>query len=461
MAVASVVKLSELEGVHRLDGEYYQLDYLKARDKILSSSTKTINQISESVLSFGAYSLCNFITWQEFGIPYLKAENIHEGYIDFSKTMFIDEDTHTLLRKSQVKEGQLLFSMSGTIGNVAVASNIPPQLNSNQDVAKITLKSGYSPFYIAAFLNSKYGNLQTQREVVGSVQQHVFLWQIKNLRVPIVSKQIQNKIEAVYKEGLNRLEISKSLYTQAENLLLEELGLKDFKPKYELSYTGNLSKAFGFHRVDAEYYQPLYHDLISYLNANFQIKPLRKLLLDFQKGTEVGSESYQEEGRPFIRVSSLSVPGFVERDQKYISEELYQQLKDVYAPKIGDLLLTKDATPGIAYVVKEPVEGIIASGILKLSINESEINKEYLSLCINSVIGKLQIERDGGGSVITHWKPEQIKKLRIPILPDKTQQKIASLVQQSHEARRKAKELLEEAKRKVEEAIENESNSLP
>ncbi|MFQ6063284.1 MAG: restriction endonuclease subunit S, partial [Methanosarcinales archaeon] len=145
-----------------------------------------------------------------------------------------------------------------------------------------------------------------------------------------------------------------------------------------------------------------------------------------------------------------------EEDQKYISEELYQQLKNGYEPRVGDFLLTKDATPGIAYVIKEPIERIIASGILRLTINEGEINKEYLALCINSIIGKMQIERDGGGSVITHWRPEQIKKLQVPILPKETQQKIASFVQQSHEARRKAKELLEEAKRNVEEAIENE-----
>lgn len=116
--------------------------------------------------------------------------------------------------------------------------------------------------------------------------------------------------------------------------------------------------------------------------------------------------------------------------------------------------LAKDITIRIDYVVKENVEGIISSGILKLQINESEIDKEYLALCINSFIGKMQTERDGGGSVIIHWKPEQIKRLKIPVLPLSTQQKIASLVQQSHEARKRAKELLEVAKKAVEIAIE-------
>jgi len=47
------------------------------------------------------------------------------------------------------------------------------------------------------------------------------------------------------------------------------------------------------------------------------------------------------------------------------------------------------------------------------------------------------------------------------LLPLSTQKEIASLVQQSHEARRKAKELLEAAKRAVEIAIEQrEENAM-
>ena len=69
----------------------------------------------------------------------------------------------------------------------------------------------------------------------------------------------------------------------------------------------------------------------------------------------------------------------------------------------------------------------------------------------------MQIERDAGGSVIVHWKPEQIKKLKVPILSKTIQIKIADLVHKSHQARKKAKELLEKAKREVEEFIEKKS----
>jgi type I restriction enzyme S subunit len=454
MATTQVVNLSHLAGAKRIDPEFYQPDYLLARDKVLLLPTKTIAQISSRVVSFGAYSLCNYIVWRESGIPYLKAENILDGYIDYSEAMFIDEDVHRILAKSEVHEGQVLFSMSGTTGNAAVAYKIPTKLNASQDVAKITIGQGYSPFYVAAFLNSKYGRLQTQREIVGSVQQHVFLWQIKNFLVPIVPKDIVSGIEELQKEGLNQLSASYTLYSQAESLLLEELGLKDFKMKYELSYTTSLSKAFGAHRVDAEYFQPSYEKLVGKLTEATEVRPLKYFILDIKRGIEVGGEQYQEEGKPFIRVSNLSIHGLIERDQKYVDETLYTKLAGQYQPKVGELLLTKDATPGIAHVIKEPIEGIIAGGILRLSVNETRTNKEYLALCINSLIGKLQIERDGGGSVIRHWRPEQIKKLVIPLLSGDIQKKIESFVRQSHDARGKAKQLLEEAKSKVEDAID-------
>ncbi len=91
-----------------------------------------------------------------------------------------------------------------------------------------------------------------------------------------------------------------------------------------------------------------------------------------------------------------------------------------------------------------------------LNINENKINKEYLALCINSIIGNLQIEREGGGSGIIHWRPEQIKNLQVPILYKKVQEEISSLIEQSHGTKQRARELWEEAKRKVEKAIENE-----
>jgi len=445
MAVFSVIKLSELEGARRIDAEYYKPEYLWV--KSLPNAVplrKIINDIR--------YGLYVEPEYKETGINFIRALNLLCFWID-GEILKIEESK--VPNDYKLNVGDCLIVRSGAnTGSIGFVFPIFQGSTFGSYTIKISFNK-INPAYGAIFLASKYGLSQAVRLKTGSAQLNLNIPNILQIKVPILSENIQKEIENIAWQAYELQQISQSIYSQAESLLLEELGLKDFKPEYKKTYTAKLSDAFSAHRIDAEYFQPAYEEVIEKLRENnIELQPLRKFILSIQKGIEPGSENYQDEGKPFIRVSNLSKYGFTDRDQKYLREELYLQLRETYEPKQGDFLLTKDATPGIAYVVKEQIEGIISSGILRLQINENEIDKEYLALCINSIIGKMQVERDCGGSVILHWKPEQVKRLKIPILPFKTQQKIASLVQQSHEARKKAKELLEIAKRAVEIAIE-------
>jgi hypothetical protein len=76
------------------------------------------------------------------------------------------------------------------------------------------------------------------------------------------SKNFQKEIETLSINAINQFRNSENLYSQAETLLLEELGFKDLKPKYEKTYTAKLSDAFSAHRIDAEYFQPAYEEVI-------------------------------------------------------------------------------------------------------------------------------------------------------------------------------------------------------
>src|SRR3989344_5442397 len=450
----SIIKKSELERALRMDAEYYQPEYLDVKKKLNTIKTESFENLAESILSFGAYSLTSNIEWKKDGVPYVNVGDIHDGFIDYTNVKYISEKVDKILHKSQLKEKDIVLTMAGTIGNAAVVHNIQNNhINGNQAIAKIKLKKNISPYYITAFLNSRYGQLQTLREVVSSVQANIFLGPIKKFKIPIFHENDSKKVESLYKKFLNELEKSKHFYSQAENLLLEEVGVEKDISSYHIFSIVNFSQIQKANRMDAEYFQPgpfQFGELVSV--TDFKTQPLSDFV-DMKKGFEPGSEAYQEEGKLFIRVSSLSKEGITDKDQKYLSEKLYQELKKDYEPKKGEILLTKDATPGIAYVLKEPIEGLVAGGVMRLKLKE-DIEPEYLALCINSSIGQMQVQRDAGGSIIKHWKPSQIKTMLIPTAAKPTQEKIANLVRKSHEARKKSKELLEEAKRKVEELIE-------
>lgn len=447
----SIIRKSQLEGALRLDAEYYQPEYLDLEKKLDALKTKTIEEVSESVLSFGAYSLTSYIEWQESGVPYVNVGDIHDGYIDLDNVKHISEKVDEILKKSRVNEGQVLLTMAGTIGNAAVAHNFPKRVNANQAIAKITPLNNFSPYYLAAFLNSKYGFLQTQREIVSSVQANIFLGPIKKIKVPIFSSAEMSEIEFLYKEFLRKLEESKSLYSQAESLLLEELGLKDFEVEDDLSYIVNLSEIKSAHRADAEYFQPKYKNL-EFRIKNYGAKKLETFIKNYSTGFPFKSENYQEEGIPLIRINNIK-KGYIDLgDTAYLSERDYQlSPKDTARP--GDIVLSMSGTIGMSAIIPDDIsKSSVNQRILKFT--PQNIHRDYLVLLLNSIIGSYQLGKIGTGGVQTNISYKDIKNVLIPILPKSFQEKISELVRKSHESRKQAKGLLEEAKEKVENLIE-------
>ena len=446
----SIIQKSKLEGGLRLDPEFYHPEKLEAMEKLSKFGISTIAENFRNIKETFNPLRHKLATTpaRVFDLSDVSSFLLEAG----AKVEKADEvgSTKKIIRQNDV----LISRLRPYLKEVSfVGFNEVQKLASTEFVVLRKKKdSKFPPQALFAFL--------TTDEV-----QKILFWSqggtehprfsenlLMGLKLPKISEKmaesIVDDVNGTYKNYL----ISQNLYSQAEKLLLEELGLKDFKVEDNLSYIVNLSEVKSAHRADAEYFQPKYEKLIEKIKS----KNARILgeLVSMKKGIEPGSEIYQDEGKLFIRVSSLSKNGLEDKDQKYLSDELYQKLKKNYEPKVDEILLTKDATPGTAYVVKEPIEGIVSSGILRLKLKNEKVENEYLALCLNSVIGQMQAERDGGGSIITHWRPEQIKSILIPVLPKSTQQKIADLVQKSHETRSKAKQLLEQARQSIESLIE-------
>jgi len=457
----SIIQKSQLEGVKRLDAEYYQPEYLdlsgqlrKMKSILLKDYSVKINRGKQPIYSGNGNVLA------------LKSVYIRDSFIDDLGDEFVDENYYNKNSKSQIKKFDVLLNSTG-VGTLGRSSYyyLDKKAVADGHVTIIRTKKELDPIYLDVFLKTKYGQFQINRLYSGSSGQiEIYPDNIGLIEIFLPKIEFQGEISSVCKDAHDLEDQLKKLYKQAEDILLDELKIKDLDLSDEAGFTVNLSEVKEIGRCDAEYFQPKYKKLIGHIKKNCNGAALGDLV-SVKKGIEPGAEEYlaaiddegleNGKGGQFIRVSSLSKFGVNDNDQKYLSEKLYQELKDDFEPKKGEILLTKDASPGVAYVLKENIEGIISGGILRLKIKNQEIEDEYLALCVNSVIGRMQAERDAGGSIIAHWKPEQIKNMAIPILPKPIQQEISGLIRQSHDARKKAKELLEEAKRKVEELIEN------
>ena len=454
MAVFSIIQKSQLEGAKRLDAEYCQPEYLEIVRKIQSVPHTSLDSYAEKVFSGPFGSTLKSESYQDTGVPFIRISDISDLFIDQDTLVFISPDEHKRIYATRLSVGDIVLSKIGTVGRLSVISKELGEVNISENnigirLSKLPIEKKIALLFL---LLSKYGQKQLLRKASGNIQLKLNVSDVESIQVPVFDEATLQTLKNLYTDFLSKRNEGDSLYSQAEKVLLEELGLRDFEAGGELWNVVNLLEVKKVNRVDAEYFQPKYEKLLARLKRS-KARSLGELVT-MKKGIEPGSEAYSEEGKLFIRVSSISKFGLSDKDQKYISEKLYKKLKDAYAPKVGEILLTKDATPGVACVLKEKVEGVVSGGVLRLKLKE-DIDAEYLALCTNSLVGQLQAERDAGGSVIAHWKPEQIKQVQIPILPEKSQQKIAELVRESHAARAKAKQLLEDAKRKVEELIES------
>lgn len=305
------------------------------------------------------------------------------------------------------------------------------------------------PDYLNIFLNSKFGKKQIKRYSRRAVNQaNVNAEELKLFRIATLPMSQQNVLKDLSDKSWSEIQKSKMFYTEANNLLLKELGLDNFEAKKKLFSVVNLSDCQKANRIDADFYQQKYFDLLSIIlkNRSEKLKNIAKRISGNQKITQDQEFNYTE-------ISDVDVLNGEVDSNKIIGKELPANAKIKVMG--GELFISKvRPTRGAVAIVPECFsENHIVSGAFSVYLVGSPM-REYLQVVLKSCIGKLQMERPTTGTSYPTITDQDVENLLIPILPKATQEKIADLVRKSHEARKKSKELLEEAKRKVEELIE-------
>jgi hypothetical protein len=137
-------------------------------------------------------------------------------------------------------------------------------------------------------------------------------------------------------------------------------------------------------------------------------------LVNIQKSIEPGSDAYSEdaEGLPFLRVADYSKQGLttpqVRLSDTFVSENLDKL--EALKPKQDTILFSKDGSVGEAYRLREDADFITSGAILHLTVRDkTQVLPDYLTLVLNSIVVKQQAERDAGGSIILHWRKEEIE----------------------------------------------------
>jgi len=188
-------------------------------------------------------------------------------------------------------------------------------------------------------------------------------------------------------------------------------------------------------RIDPFYYKPEFREFDEKLNKLEvkQIEEIAKKVICGPFGSSITVKNYTREGVPLIRISNIEEDHLSKKDVIYISKELAKKLKS-YVVKEGDLIISQRGTLGLAVKVTKDFDGSIISAnfIAIKEINENEVLPDFLQILLSSKLGQIQLIRKTSGQVQTKITTDDIKTIKIPVLPIPTQQKIISKIKQAY-----------------------------
>ncbi len=444
--VYSIIKKSEIEGALRLDAEYYQPEYFI---DFTNGKWRPIGEFLETC-QYGLSKAMN----TEIGNPIFRMNDIKNAFLVNNKLKFIDIPIE-LFNQYKLEKNDVLFNRVNSeefVGRTGIF-----KLDGDFTFASylIRLKTKEQakvlPDYLNIFLNSSFGKKQIRKFSRRAVNQaNVNAEELKKIKIKVLPLEFQKEVEKISNEVWDNNRLSEKLYSQAENFLLEELGLKDFEFSNDLYNIVNFSDIKTANRIDAEYFQVKYEELLKKINKNNA-----KLLLEATEniGAKFNARSQPEQVFKYIALSNISSSlGVVNNYSEILGKDTPSRAKRILQE--GDVIIsTVEGSLGKVALVSKEQQGYLAStGFFQF--RSKKILPEVLLVLAKSIVLQMQLEKQTAGTILTAVPKESLNYIIVPILSKATQQKIADLVRKSHQARKKAEQLLEEAKQKVEDSIE-------
>lgn len=442
------IEYSKIEYENRYDSEYFQNKYIKADKYIRQRDFFEIG--SEYKVTDGEHGS---VTFKDSGIKYLTAENVKKGFVDISSIRFVDEEVNKRNLRAEVHVGDILISIKGTLGEIAIAEPWLLPANMNRDVAIIKPLDTLVPSeYISAFLMSKYGAIQSQRGGSGGVQQMITLQRLRKFVVPKFSNTFYDSVKNTYNQFLKKRVEAQQTYSQAEEILLAEIGLKDFLPSTEPVNIKSFSDSFAATgRIDAEYYQPKHDDYI-------------KLVRSYKKGSEPISEACIQNGKNFnpegkteyryIELSNIGKTGDINGCTVNIGEELPSRARRLVHTNDVVISSIEGSLDSCALVTKEYDGALCSTGFYVL--RSDKINSETLLVLFKSELMQNLLKQNCSGTILTAINKDEFLNIPVPLIAKPQQQQIAKLIEQSFTLKKQSETLLEVAKKAVEFAIEQD-----
>lgn len=444
MAVWSEVKFRTVANSDRLDAEFYKPEYLAAEAQLLALGSKRADFYIEDI----RYGLNVPPDYTEQGLDFIRALNLKEYGIE-GEVLRIPYSPQEVGQINLLKMGDIVVVRSGAnVGDVGVTLEPLVGATFGSYVIRIRAKK-INSFYLYVFLKCLYGRFQTVRYRSGAAQPNISIPNIRDILVYEPSEDFQLEIAGLLFKSQETIRQSKNIYAEAETLLLNALGVHNLSATHTIAYKGNFQEVARAGRFDAQYYHPEKYEVLEAL------RPM--------SGENIGS-------------LFTSINQIVDAENDFASEVQNYDLTDALRFFLPDIALMPTAELGSNK--KRFSRGDVVVSRLRSYLKEIAIVEASSPACVGSTeffVLRPRSERVSSELLLVYLRSEPVQKIlrwcqdgsqhprfkEIELLsiklPDRLltiQNKVIAKVREAIKTFYEAQNLLETAKRRVEELIE-------
>lgn len=124
--------------------------------------------------------------WEENGVLFLRSECVSENGLDLTQSMFISEEAHKVLKRSEIKSNDILITITGYVGRVIYLNDDFGFGNINQHIAKVRIVAeDVERAYIYHYLTQPAYRKYFDSIVTGQAYPQISLKQVREASIPL------------------------------------------------------------------------------------------------------------------------------------------------------------------------------------------------------------------------------------------------------------------------------------
>jgi type I restriction enzyme S subunit len=343
----------------------------------------------------------------EGGVPLIRIVDIKNDLLDLTDAHLISKELDDEFSRSRLLGGEVLLSIQGTIGRVALAPESAKGANISRTIAVIQTDNRTNSPFVRYWL--MWASATNQFKIGGTTRNSLNISDIRSLQCPLPPLAEQERIVEILEEQLSRLDAALESVR-----VVREKAAQFRRSLLHAAFTGTLT---GHNIEDGQ------------LPEGWQQITLGEIV-SLKSGFAYKSRDWQETGVPVIKIANVRAGKVTIEGCSHINESIAAETVE-FVVNEGDILMTLTGEIGAIGVYREKFESRLNQRVARIDLNATEQSLlRYLVGFLESPEFRSEMWRLSKGMAQPNISPKQVVAISMGLPPLAEQERIVEILEE-------------------------------